>query len=121
MGDVLDMEDDIDEVLAIYYHTRNMALLVHQQEMATAQPRASKDHQSQARSQQGTFWHNQALACICCNYLGLDCLLGTEFQLMFCISQGWFQILMEDVMASGNPFYINNSNLNHQLGASLEA
>jgi hypothetical protein len=28
---------------------------------------------------------------------------------------------MEDVMASGNPFYVNNGNHNHQLGASIKA
>jgi hypothetical protein len=45
--------------------------------------------------------------------------LGAEFQFMFCLSQGQFQILIEDDMVSGNPFYINNSNQNHQL--SIEA
>jgi hypothetical protein len=50
----------------------------------------------------------------------MDHPLGAEFQLMFHLLQGQFQVLMEDVMALDNPFYINNSNQNHHLGASIE-
>jgi hypothetical protein len=82
MSDALDKDDDIDEMLGIYYHMHNVALFVHQQEMATAQPMASKDHQSQPRGRQRVLQHDQALACICRDYLGPNCLLGTEFQLM---------------------------------------
>jgi Plant transposon protein len=121
MSDTLEMDDDLDEMLGIYYHTRNVALYVHDQEMATAQPRASKDHRSQPRRQRRVFRHDQALACIRRDYLGPNRLLGAEFQLMFRISQGRFQVLLEDVMASGNPFYVNDGNRNQQLGASIEA
>ena len=40
---------------------------------------------------------------------------------MFRISLGRFQLLMEDVAATGNPFYLNNQNRNKQLGSSMEA
>jgi hypothetical protein len=122
MGDALmKEEDDMDELVAIYYHTQNMALLVQQQAEASRHPRLQKDHRSQPRSQRRKFCHDQALACIRCDYLGPNRLLGAEFKLMFRISQDWFQVLMEDVMASGHPFYVNNGNRNHQLGASIKA
>jgi hypothetical protein len=122
MGDALmKEEDDMDELVAIYYPTQNMALLVQQQAEASTHPRLPKNHHSQARSQRRKFHHDQALASICRDYLGLNCLLGAEFQLMFCISQGWFQVLMEDVMALGNPFYVNSGNCNQQLGTSIKA
>jgi hypothetical protein len=46
---------------------------------------------------------------------------SAELQFMFYLSQAWFQILVEDVMVSDNPFYVNNSNQNHQPSASMEA
>jgi hypothetical protein len=39
-------EDNMDEWLAIYYNTQNMAHFVQQQQAPTAQPRPPKDHHS---------------------------------------------------------------------------
>jgi ABC-type Fe3+-siderophore transport system permease subunit len=91
-------EDDMDELVAINNHTQNMALPVQQQAEASTHPKLPKDHCSLPRSQQHKFHHDQALACIRCDYLGPNRLLGAEFQLMFHITQGQFQDLMEDVM-----------------------
>jgi hypothetical protein len=49
--------------------------------------------------------HEQALACIHRDYLGDTPLLGAEFKLMFRLSRGHFQVLMEDVMASNISFF----------------
>jgi hypothetical protein len=68
-----------------------MALFVQQQQVPTPQSRPPKDYCSKPRSQQCQFQHNQALACIYCDYLGPNLLLGAEFHLMFCLSQGWFE------------------------------
>jgi Plant transposon protein len=52
-----------------------------------------------------------------CDYLGLNQLLGAEFQLMFSLLQGWLQIHWKMLC----PLYINNSNQNHQPSAIFEA
>jgi hypothetical protein len=72
------------------------------------------------------FHHQDALHCIRRDYLGLagdpkTPLLGKEFALMFRISRGRFQLMMEHVMAAEIPFYSGNVSANGDTVASLEA
>jgi hypothetical protein len=55
------------------------------------------------------FRHDEALACIERDYLGDDPLLGAEFQLMFRLSRGRFQLLTKNVMASNISFVKSTS------------
>jgi hypothetical protein len=64
-----------------------------------------EDHRQLPRTNRRKFRHDQALACINRDYLGDAPLLGVEFKLMFRLSQGRFQVLMEDVMASDIKFF----------------
>jgi hypothetical protein len=49
------------------------------------------------------FRHDHALVCI--ESTGDTSLFGVEFKLMFRLSRGCFQVLMEDVMASNISFF----------------
>jgi hypothetical protein len=51
------------------------------------------------------FRHDHALVCIERDYVGDTQLLGVEFKLMFRLSRGRFQVLMEDVTASNIGFF----------------
>ena len=68
------------------------------------------------------FNHERAQKCIMEDYLGPDPLFGKEFPLMFRLSRGRFQVLMEDVMSNPNlKFFHHKTNLYGQKVASLEA
>jgi hypothetical protein len=64
-----------------------------------------EDHRQLPRSSRRKFRHDLALECIERDYIGDTPLLGVEFKLMFRLSQGRFQVLMEDVMASDIKFF----------------
>jgi hypothetical protein len=64
-----------------------------------------EDHRQLPRSSRRKFQHDLALECIERDYIGDTPLLGVEFKLMFRLSQGCFQVLMEDVMASDIKFF----------------
>jgi hypothetical protein len=64
-----------------------------------------EDHRQMLRSNWRKFWHDHVLACINRDYLGDAPLLGVEFKLMFWLSRGQIQVLMEDVMASNIKFF----------------
>jgi hypothetical protein len=63
------------------------------------------DHWQLPRSTRRMFRHDHALVCIERDYIGDTPLLGVEFKLMFRLSRGRFQVLMEDVMASNIKFF----------------
>jgi hypothetical protein len=63
-----------------------------------------EDHRQLPRSKRRKFQHDQALVCINRDDLGDAPLLGVEFKLMFWLSRGRIQVLMEDVMASNIKF-----------------
>jgi hypothetical protein len=95
--------------------------------MAQGSPKRQKtDHRQLSRAGRRLFHHQDALHCIRRDYLGLagdpkTPLLGKEFALMFRISRGRFQLLMEHVMAAEIPFYSGNVSANGDTVASLEA
>ena len=95
--------------------------------MAQGSPKRQKtDHRQLSRAGRHLFHHQDALHCIRRDYLGLagdpkTPLLGKEFALMFRISRGRFQLLMEHVMAAEIPFYSGNVSANGDTVASLEA
>jgi hypothetical protein len=64
-----------------------------------------EDHRQLLRSNRRKFRPDHALACIKRDYLGDAPLLGVKFKLMFRLSGGRFQVLMEDVMASNIKFF----------------
>jgi hypothetical protein len=64
-----------------------------------------EDHRQLPRSNRWKFRHDQALACINRDYLGDSPLLVVEFKLMFWLSRGQIQVLMEDAMASNIKFF----------------
>jgi len=68
------------------------------------------DHRTLSRCTRRTFRHQEALSCIQRDYLGVPGdvttpLFGVEFEWMFRMTRGRFQVLMEDVMACDNKFY----------------
>jgi hypothetical protein len=64
-----------------------------------------EDHRQLPRSSRRKFRHDLALECIEKDYIGDTPLLGVEFKLMFRLSRGRFQVLMEDAMASDIKFF----------------
>ena len=78
------------------------------------------------RSQRRRFHHTEALYCIQRDYLGSAAipnspLFGAEFKLMFRLSLGRFQRLMEDTMASNNSFFLPSNHRLHHSQSSLES
>ena len=72
----------------------------------------TSDHRSHPRKERRFFRHEEALHCIRRDYLGFPgdprCpLLGKEFPLMFRVSRGRFQVMMEDIKAKNIPYYDN--------------
>ena len=114
-------DDDFDELLAVYYHVSSVTMMMIAAADASQQINGPRDHRSDPRGRRRNFRHDEALACIQRDYLGPNPLMGAEFKLMFRISLGRFQLMMEDVAATGNEFYLNTTNRNNQLGASIEA
>jgi ribosomal protein L32 len=84
------------------------------------------DHRTLPRKKRREFRHQDALKCIQRDYLGImgdptiTPLFGTEFKLMFRISKGRFQVLMEDLMASNYSFY-KTSHMDGFQRTSIEA
>jgi hypothetical protein len=68
------------------------------------QNKRKTDHCHLPRSTRRMFPHDHALVCIERDYIGDTPLLDVEFKLMFRLSRGRFQVLMEDVMASNIGF-----------------
>jgi hypothetical protein len=64
-----------------------------------------EDHRQLPRSNRRKFRHDQALLCINRDYLGDAPLLRVKLKLMFQLSRGEIQVLMEDVMASNIKFF----------------
>ena len=63
------------------------------------------DHRQQPRSNRRNFRHDEALSAIRRDYLGVlgdptTPLFGADFKLMFRLSRGRFEVLLQDVMAS---------------------
>jgi hypothetical protein len=84
---------------------------------AMSSRRSKEDHRKKPRTSQRVFWHDDALACIKRDYVGIagnprTPSLGKEFPLMFRLSQGQFQFMIEDIAASTTaaPFYLNPVN-----------
>ena len=120
------MEDssDDDEIVAVV--TMAAVSLFTMSGAAAAPKRQKTDHRQLSRAGRRLFHHQDALHCIRRDYLGLagdpkTPLLGKEFALMFRISRGRFQLLMEHVMAAEIPFYSGNVSANGDTVASLEA
>ena len=80
-----------------------------------------EDHRALPRSVRKDYMHAQAKACINRDYLGPDALFGADFPLQFAISRPRFQKLMEDIAATGNPFYLSTTSASGKVGASFEA
>ena len=118
MEDSSSDDDDDDDIVAVV----TMAAV----SLFTAPKRQKIDHRQLSRAGRRRFHHQDALHCIRRDYLGLagdpnTPLLGKEFALMFRISRGRFQLLMEHVMAAEIPFYSGNASANGDTVASLEA
>ena len=92
-----------------------------------AEEQEEEDHRQKPRTSRRVFWHDDALECIKRDYLVITGnprtpLLGKEFPLMFRVSRGRFQCMMEDIAAStAAPFYLNRVNASKEEGPSFEA
>ena len=89
-------------------------------------PEEKQDHRKLPRANRRKFRHAEALHCIKRDYLGipgdpLTPLLGADFKSMFRVSRTRFQVMMEDVQASGYQFYQRKRNLAPEDQASFEA
>jgi len=78
------------------------------------------DHRSLGRSARRKFRHDHARQCIMRDYLGTNALMGAEFKLMFRITRGRFQHLMESIAATGSSYYVKRGK-NSKHVASFEA
>jgi len=54
-----------------------------------------------------TFNHAQTYQLIQDHYLGPDALHGSQFKLQFRISKSTFEVIMQKIMSSNNPFYVS--------------
>jgi hypothetical protein len=72
------------------------------------QNKRKTNHRHLPRGTRRMFRHDHALVCIERDYIGDTPLLGVEFKLMFRLSRGCFQVLMEDVMTSNISFFKSN-------------
>jgi hypothetical protein len=68
------------------------------------------DHRTLPRAQRRLFRHDEALGCIKRDYVGRPTdpttpLFGSQFKWFFRISRSRFEVLMQDVVASGYPFF----------------
>ena len=80
------------------------------------------DHRTLPRRRKKKFQHQEALECLQRDYLGPQPLFNDrQFEVMFQISRSRFQRLMEDVAATGKPFYLNTEDVFKQRGSSIEA
>ena len=96
------------------------------EELTQTAKRKEQDHRKLPRAKRRKFRHDEALNCIKRDYMGITGdpstpLLGSEFKLMFRLSKERFQVLMEDVQASGITFYKKRGNLVDCDQSSLEA
>jgi hypothetical protein len=88
------------------------------------QPRKRKkiDHRQLPREAKRQFRHLEAYNSIMYDYLGPDPLFGKEFPLMFRVSRGRFQCILEDFGNLHHPFYQDEPvDCFGQKGASMEA
>jgi hypothetical protein len=128
MSLVYNDDDDFDEMLAVYYHVSSVAMMMIEESDASQsiinvsqQINGPRDHRSNPRGRRRIFRHDEALLCIKRDYLGPHPLLDAEFKQIFRISRGRFQLMMEDVAATGIEFYLSKKNRNNQSCASIEA
>jgi hypothetical protein len=94
--------------------------------LAETPSKRNLDHRRMGRSKRRKFRHLEALQCIKRDYLGIPGdpatpLLGADFKAMFRLSMARFQVIMEDIQASGCPFYQKSKNLHEHDQASFEA
>lgn len=109
--------DDTQTVLAANNTVVTSAAMAAALAVASLMPptnkRQKRDHRTLPRNKRREFRHNEALQCIHRDYLGVvgdpsTPLLGSEFKLMFRLSRGRFQVLMEDIKASNYPFFMSS-------------
>ena len=116
---VLD-DDDLTQFLAVMHCTVRSAYLTAEEDRKRA-----GDHRSLPRKTRRNFRHNEALSCIRRDYLATNGdtttpLFVADFKLMFRVSRGRFQVLMEDVMRSNYSFY-KSSHMDGFQRSSIEA
>jgi hypothetical protein len=73
------------------------------------------------RSFRRQFNHQRAIDCLNEDYLGPDALYGAEFPAQFRISLSRFELIMQDVMASNNKFFTNNTCVTNKPVATVQA
>jgi len=96
---------DIQYLLTVLHGGAAAAIAAALDDEQQQQHKRKIDHRQLPRSTRRLFRHDLALACIERDYIGDTPLLGVEFKLMFRLSRGRFQVLMEDVMASNISFF----------------
>jgi hypothetical protein len=78
--------------------------------LAETPSKGNLDDGRMGRSKRRKFRHLEALQCIQRDYLGIPGdpatpLLGADFKAMFRLSMARFQVIMEDIQASGCPLF----------------
>jgi Plant transposon protein len=85
-------------------------------------PTGVVDHRNLPRSERKIFDHQRVKNCIWNHYLSPTPLFnGREFDTMFRISRPRFQRIMEDIAATGDPFYLSTVDAWGKVGSSFEA
>ena len=129
-----DEEDDWEHIIAVtqVVINNNMSILSTLDDEEECLQQQQHDRQNRAalqnpRGPRKKYRHKEALHCIQRDYLGLPddpgtpLFVGKDFEMMFRITRGRFQRLMEDIAATGNPFYLNRVDCFGEEGASFEA
>jgi hypothetical protein len=96
---------DIQYLLTVLHGGAAAAIAAVLDDEQQQQNKRKIDHRQLPRSTRRLFRHDLALACMERDYIGDTPLLGVDFKLMFRLSRGRFQVLMEDVMASDISFF----------------
>jgi hypothetical protein len=107
----------------------NLVVLLEEEEEEANNRKRKKDEnfRNNPRNQRRHFRHGDALHCIKRDYLGLPgdpttpLFIDADFKMMFRITRGRFQRLMEDIGNSGDPFYLKTTDALGKPGTSMEA
>ena len=128
-------DDDLDMMavavlLLLNYSNIAMANLIDEAnhtQMVNEVVAPNQDYRHERRRPKAIFRHHEALHCIRRDYFGIPGDLTTpifkdrNFEMMFRLSRTRVQKIFEDVMHSGNAFYLSRYDGTGAIGASLEA
>ena len=118
----VELEEEDDWTMVLTIARTQLSLTAAAIQLLVADNEEKIDHRLLPRKKRAKFNHDEALYCIKRDYLGpVPLFKDKQFDIFFRISRSRFQRLMEDVGASGHPFYMPSVNPNGRAVASLEA